>query len=112
MEFTKYYYHPEFIDQEDLDAKEKEVSPHFLSLSNSWSRKTINNVFSGEAKLLDILKTKSNFCLPDESGLPLTEIDLPDCLESFDIFLEGWINRKIILHIDFLLSHRLKKKES
>lgn len=100
--YTKYPY-PE---------NESEDTPFFLSLSNQWSRKTINSVFSGEAKLADILKDKSVFSLPDENDLVITEKDLPDCIERFDLFLEEWISKKIILHIDFLLSLRLMKKES
>ena len=116
MEFKKYSYYPKQLEEnETVESERKEEekeSPFYLSLSNSWSRKTMNSVFSGSALLIDILTDKSKFTLPDENGKVITEQDLPDCIESIDLFLEEWISKQIILHLDFLLTHRLTKKES
>lgn len=111
MEYKTYLYHPISLEQTQ-DNETKDETIFFLSLSNSWSRKTINRIFQGEAKLFDILKEKSKFFLPLENGLVFTEDSLEENFEYIDIFLEEWLNIKIIEHIDFLLKHRLNNKES
>ena len=107
IEYTKYIYPTPEIDG-------PVESPFFLSLSNNWSRKSINFIFSDElGTTLWTLQNKSKFLLPDENGIECTEIELPSCFESFDIVLESWINKTIIRHIDFLLGKlQSSKKES
>lgn len=103
IEYTKYIY-----------PTDQPESPFFLSLSNSWSRKSIKFIFSDEnGTTLWTLENKSKFNLPDENGNPVTEKELPDSFDSLDMDLENWINNTIVMHIDFLLeTHRKKKKES
>ena len=72
----------------------------------------MNLVFSGQANLLDILRQKSKFSLPDENGNTFTEEKLEENFDGIDIFLEQWLNKQIILHIDFLLERRLNNKEN
>lgn len=86
-------------------------SLEYLEISNSWSRKSIRFVFSDESgTTLWTLQNKCKFLFSDEYGNIVTEKDLPDCYESFNLELEKWINRKIIEHLDFLVAKVLPKK--
>lgn len=78
-----------------------------LSLSNSWSRKSIRLTFSGnEGSLLWVLEKKCDkYTILDEFGTVYSN-DKPldkDTIEDVPMDIIAWINQCIILHIDFLV---------
>ena len=78
-----------------------------LSLSNSWSRKSIRLTFSGsEGSLLWVLDNKCDrYTVVDEFGNVYTK-EKPldkDTVEDISIDTIAWLNQCIILHIDFLV---------
>lgn len=106
IEYTKYTYG-------DSDSKQ------YLSLSNSWSRKSVDTVLDADKPgVLWTLMNKSKFSLVDEFGNLVDQNSFTedeefniDLINSFDMGLVNWIKETIIKHIDFLVQTYRKKIE-